>query len=104
MVGRSSYCRCAWAAKDISVSRTVRQAKLNLFMSLGFVYYKVDVISFSETGSCWLKQCQLPKPQITSVLSTPTTFRSGKQADRMSRARSSFLSRYVGTTTAWLAI
>ena len=29
-----------------------------------------------QTGSCWLRQWKLPKPQIISVESSPVTFRS----------------------------
>lgn len=63
---------------------------------LFFYYY--------TAGSCWLRQWKLPRPQMISVESIPTTLRSGKQSWMICSALSSLSQRKVGTITAALAM
>ena len=66
----------------------------------GLKYQSDFTTEVYTAGSCWLRQWKLPKPQIKSVESIPTTFRVAKQLCKISKALSSFTaSRKVGATT-----
>ena len=53
----------------------------------------------AQAGSCCEMQWKDPRPQISSVESTPMTRRSGNSRCRISSAAASLASRYVGTST-----
>jgi hypothetical protein len=56
-------------------------------------------MAINYAGICWLKQCNVPNPQMKSIQLIPITSLSGKHSDNIFKATRSLLSLNVGTNT-----
>lgn len=76
-------------------------------IEVGLKRYEQEIINpymENTAGSCWLKQCQLPKPCITLLESKGKTFLPGNTFSIMSIACISCLQLNTGNTIPALQI
>ena len=63
-----------------------------------------SMFAYLTAGCCWVRQWNVPRPQINSRQSIPMTRRSGNNCCNVATAGSSFGSAKVGTSTQLFAM